>query len=193
MLTVKGNQGNLKQQLEEHYNHVQERFPEIVRSCTTVDKGHGRIEKREIFAIETSNSGLNFEGVQQIVKLKRTRTIIKSDKTTEEEIYLITNLSAEQADVEKLMFLKRDYWSIENKLHYRKDFVFGEDRSTIRAEHGPANMASLRNFANSLLMANGIDNVKRCVDNFKYQNPSSLHQSLFPTKRFQDTSRKYQY
>lgn len=191
MLTVKGNQGNLKEQLAEHYNHVQERFPEIVRHCTTVDKGHGRIEKREIFVIETSNSGLNFEGVAQIAKLKRARTIIKSGKTTEEEIYLITNLSIEQAEAEQLMFLKRDYWSIENKLHYRKDFVFGEDRSTIRAEHGPANMASLRNFANSLLMANEINNVKRCVDNLKYQNPSILHQSLFPAKRLQDTNHKY--
>jgi predicted transposase YbfD/YdcC len=77
------------------------------------------------------------------------------------------------------MRLKRDYWHIENKLHYRKDFVFGEDRSTIRAENGPENMATLRNFAISLLMANDIQNVKRCVDNFKYQPPEDIHRILF--------------
>lgn len=184
MLTVKGNQGNLKEQLEEHFNHVRERFPELIRTCTTIDKEHGRFEERKIFVIETSNSELNFKGIQQIAKLQRKRTIIKSDKTSEEEIFLITNLSVNEADAERLMFLKRDYWSIENKLHYRKDFVFGEDRSTIRAEHGPENMAALRNFANSLLMANNVDNVKRCVDNFKYQNPVKLHKSLFTDKSF---------
>lgn len=182
MLTVKGNQGNLLEQLAGHYNHVEDRFPELIRSCTTLDKAHGRIEEREIFVIETSNSKLNFAGVQQIAKLKRKRTTVKSGKITEEEIFLITNLSVEAADAERLMFLKRDYWSIENKLHYRKDFVFGEDRSTIRAEHGPENMATLRNFAISLLMANEIDNVKRCVDNLRYQTPESLHRCLFPAK-----------
>ncbi len=77
------------------------------------------------------------------------------------------------------MQLKREYWAIENKLHYRKDFVFGEDRSTIRAEHGPQNMATLRNFAVSFLMANGIKNVKRCVENFKYQKSEDIHSAFF--------------
>ena len=66
------------------------------------------------------------------------------------------------------MNLKRSYWDVENKLHYRKDFVFGEDRSTIRAKHGPQNMASLRNFAIGFLLANKIGNVKRCVENLKH-------------------------
>lgn len=63
----------------------------------------------------------------------------------EETLYLITNTPPERAHVEQFLFLKRNYWQIENKLHYRKDFVFGEDRSTIRARHGTRNMAGLRN------------------------------------------------
>jgi len=66
------------------------------------------------------------------------------------------------------MSLNRNYWLIENKLHYVKDDTFGEDRSTIRANHGTKNMASLRNFALSLLRISGVLNIKRCVDNFKY-------------------------
>jgi predicted transposase YbfD/YdcC len=66
------------------------------------------------------------------------------------------------------MDFKHTYWGIENTLHYRKDFVFGEDRSTIRRKHGPQNMSSLRNFALGFLLANNIGNVKRCVDNLKH-------------------------
>ena len=66
-----------------------------------------------------------------------------------------------------LLALQRAYWDIENNLHYRKDFVFGEDRSTIRAKHGPANMAALRNFALGVLHCNDIGNVKRCVENLR--------------------------
>jgi len=84
-----------------------------------------------------------------------------------------------QLDALNFMYLKRDYWSIENKLHYRKDFVFGEDRSTIRKGHGPHNMATLRNFAVSLLMVNNIDNVKRCVENMQYCSSPPLQQAFF--------------
>jgi predicted transposase YbfD/YdcC len=111
--------------------------------------------------------------------LNRTREICKSGKITTESVYLITNLTIDQADAAQIMNLKREYWAIENKLHYRKDFVFGEDRSTIRAKFGPQNMATLRNFAISFLMANSVDNVKRCVDNFKYQRPLDLYAALF--------------
>lgn len=88
-------------------------------------------------------------------------------------MFIITDLNFERADAKQLSNLKRSYWWIENKLHYRKDFVFGEDRSTIRAQSGPQNMSTLRNFAVSLLMAAGITNVKRCVDNLQH-DPSVL-------------------
>lgn len=108
----------------------------------------------------------------------RKREVIKTGKIQEEEIFLITDMDHIRLDAQHFMHLKRDYWQIENKLHYRKDFVFGEDRSTIRVRYGPENMSALRNFAVSLLMANNIDNVKRCVDNFRYGSASQLHQAL---------------
>lgn len=103
----------------------------------------------------------------------RKREILKYETDGDDEIFLITNGSYDTFDAPTLMELKRSYWDIENKLHYRKDFVFGEDRSTIRAGHGPQNMATLRNFALGLLLVNGIQNVKRCVDNLQH-NPGAL-------------------
>ena len=86
---------------------------------------------------------------------------------------MITNLSDDELDAGEFLRLKRSYWAIENQLHYRKDLVFNEDRSTIRAGYGPQNMSALRNFAVGLMLASGIGNVKRCVDNLQH-NPYSL-------------------
>lgn len=116
----------------------------------------------------THHSGLCIPGILQAARVTRTREVLKSGKKSKEEIFLITNLDSSQADAQRLLALKRSYWEIENKLHYRKDFVFGEDRSTIRARNGPRNMATLRNFAIGFLTANGITNIKRCVDNLQH-------------------------
>ena len=104
--------------------------------------------------------------------------MLKTGKASEETVFLITNLDHLQADAQRLFELKREYWSIENKLHYRKDLVFGEDRSTIRKGHGPENMSALRNFAISFLMANNIGNVKRCVENMQHDPSSRFHNAF---------------
>lgn len=83
-------------------------------------------------------------------------------------MFLITDLEFPLIDAKEFLRLKRLYWDIENKLHYRKDLVFGEDRSTIRSRYGPQNMSSLRNFAVGLLSCLGIANVKRCVENLQH-------------------------
>ena len=158
--------------------HTERKYPELIRTCKTIDKKHGRLEEREIFALATHNTRLLFKGVKQIARLRRRREVLKTGKVFKEEIFIITNMDCAQADAERLLFLKRDYWQIENKLHYRKDFVFGEDRSTIRVGHGPENMSALRNFVVSLLMVNKVGNVKRCVDNLRYGPASAVHQAF---------------
>jgi hypothetical protein len=164
--------------MQDLLSHAEDKYPELIRSAYTIDKKHGRLEEREIFVLATHNTALQFQGVKQIARLHRKREVLKTGKVYEEKIFLITNMDHICLDVQRFMHLKRDYWQIENKLHYRKDLVFGEDRSTIRIGHGPENMSALRNFAVSLLMANNIDNVKRCVENFQYGLASQFHQAL---------------
>lgn len=118
--------------------------------------------------LSTSNTKLLYDGIQQVAELKRFKQDKKSGEITEETLILITNLPEEQLSAKALLELNRNYWGIENKLHYRKDFVFGEDRSTIRKGHGPRNMAVFRNFAISLFHLCGVENIKRCVDNIRY-------------------------
>jgi predicted transposase YbfD/YdcC len=117
--------------------------------------------------------------VQQVAHLHRERELLSSGKKNEEDVFLITDLKFNCLKAEEFARLKRLYWHIENKLHYRKDFVFDEDRSTIRTKFGPQNMSSLRNFAIGLLTCLGINNVKRCVENLQH-NPMALVQESLP-------------
>ena len=112
--------------------------------------------------------------MQQVAILLRTRESLSTGKTTKEIVHLITSLDHNKCSAKRLLELKRQYWDVENKLHYIKDFVFGEDRSTIRALHGPQNMSALRNLAVSIYSASGIGNIKRFVDNIKYDNQMFL-------------------
>ena len=168
VLTVKGNQGILEGQLAALFEDAQAKFPELVYSFEQHEKNHGRIEFRKISVLNTARIKLAFPGVQQAALLHRERTIVSSGKTTSDAVFLITDLEFPLLNAQEFARLKRMYWYIENKLHYRKDLVFGEDRSTIRALHGPQNMSSLRNFAVGLLTCLGITNVKRCVDNLQH-------------------------
>lgn len=154
---------------------ARERHREIVYFHETTDRGHGRSDKREISVVDAHNVKFKIPGIQQVAEIIRTRTNLRTKKTTQEKVLMITNIPFGDADASKLLSLNRSYWDIENKLHYRKDMVFAEDRSTIRAKHGPANMATLRNFAIGLLICNDISNIKRCVDNLRH-NPYQLLQ-----------------
>ncbi len=66
----------------------------------------------------------------------------------------------------------RNHWGIENRAHYVRDQVLGEDDSRIRRKPGMA--ARLRSFALNILRANGIGNVNQAL----YRNALSLDHLL---------------
>lgn len=66
----------------------------------------------------------------------------------------------------------RRHWGIENRAHYVRDQVLGEDDSRIRRKPGMA--ARLRSFALNILRANRIGNVSQAL----YRNALSLDHLL---------------
>jgi len=66
----------------------------------------------------------------------------------------ITSLDAARGGPARLAALVRGQWQTES-LHWVRDVVFDEDRSQVRAGHGPQVMATLRNLAVSLLRLAG--------------------------------------
>jgi predicted transposase YbfD/YdcC len=109
----------------------------------SIDKGHGRIEKRTIPLTTVLTKTQQFKGLRQGFELTRERT--EKGKTTVEVIHGISSLSRERADAHRLLELTRSHWGIENGAHYRRDVTLGEDQSRVRKGSAPEVLAGLRN------------------------------------------------
>ena len=130
----------------------------------TVDKGHGRLEQREIWASTALNDYVDFPHVAQVFCIRRTTTdlegkVLKGRKSTTETVYGLTSLSPQQASPARLLAYNRGHWQIENRLHHVRDMTYDEDRSQVRRAQRPHAMASLRNVAISLLRLAGAQNI----------------------------------
>ena len=91
----------------------------------------GRVELRFISGCEpTDPQQAGFPSARQAASL--TRLVLREDKTSRETVHLITSLEAGRASGKDLKKIKRDYWGIESKLHYRLDNVLDEDRSRVK-------------------------------------------------------------
>lgn len=121
------------------------------------------MEIRKIWRSTEINDYVNFPYCGQVACLERYSEQIKSGKIQNETVYLITSLSKDDADGERFLNLIRGHWGIENKNHYVRDVTFNEDRSKVRTKSGPRTMATLRNFAISILRLIGYTNIAKAL------------------------------
>lgn len=162
--TVKDNQPELKADIAAAFEPVpcapgHSAVPEDRRTASTVDKGHGRLEKRIITATDELNDFLDWPGVQQVFKLERHISHLKKGLTCQETVYGITSLPADRAEPAKLLALNRAYWGIENGLHYRRDVTFLEDRCQLKIGRAAHMMAAINNLVLGLIVGKGHANV----------------------------------
>jgi predicted transposase YbfD/YdcC len=117
----------------------------------TVRLGHGRLEERTLLAVKAPPD-LGFPHARQVVRLHR-RRIAKGtgEVLTDETVYAITSLRPEQASPTQLLHLWQRHWWIENREHWLRDVVFGEDANTTHTGSAPQVFAAFRNPALSLL------------------------------------------
>jgi len=74
---------------------------------------------------------MGFPHVAQVARIDRIREL-KSGRQEVETVWIITSLTAAQADAARLLELVRQYWCIENGTHYPLDVSAGEDRCRVR-------------------------------------------------------------
>ena len=125
----------------------------------TLDKGHGRIERRRGAVVDLSGAEwdgyANLHGRRQALRIEREREVLKTGKRSIEVTYRLTSLGAERAGPEELLALVRNHRHIENRLHYVRDFTYDEDRCRAWVRHLPRNLACLTNAAIAIVRCNG--------------------------------------
>ncbi len=130
-------------------------------TATTLDKGHGRRERRTLKATTALNEYLDWPGVAQVGQVAS--EVVKDGKTTHENRYFITSVSRAVGDAGRLLKWVRGHWSIENRSHYVRDVTMSEDSSRIRKRSGPQVMAALRNATISFLRTTGATNIAEAL------------------------------
>jgi predicted transposase YbfD/YdcC len=118
---------------------------DVAISHTTIDRGHGRIERRTIQVLPAPKD-LPFPHVNQVTLIERYVTDLTGNPTSAVAVLGITSLTATHADPTRLAALTRNHWGIES-LHWLRDTVYREDNSRTRTRSGPRIMAGLRNLA----------------------------------------------
>lgn len=125
--------------------------PTDFQSATTVNKGHGRLERRTLTTSAMLNDYLTWPHVAQVFKLERHFLKLTTGVVTTQITYGLTSFTPAEADPARLLQLIRTYWQIENGLHYPRDVSFNEDRCRLKIGHAARTMATLNNLALALL------------------------------------------
>lgn len=119
------------------------------------DKGHGRIEWRQLEATAALTGYLTWPGAAQVCRIERRRRIRGEESV--EVVHAITSLSPERADAARLLALSRARWEIENRLHRVRDVTPREDACRVRCSgYAPQALAACRNAVLTLLRGPGV-------------------------------------
>ncbi|MCO5221856.1 MAG: ISAs1 family transposase [Thermomicrobiales bacterium] len=153
VLALKGNQNQLHADVRDFFvDGLATGFAAPIDQAETVEKGHGRIEKRVCWASEDANllryldPDERWAGMRSVAMVQAERRI-GNDRSVERRYYL----SSLPADALRLNRIVRTHWQIENQLHWVLDTAFAEDQCRVRMGDGAQNLALLRKVALSLL------------------------------------------
>lgn len=116
----------------------------------STDKGHGRLEDRQLWTQVVDGATLGLAGAAQIFRLDRKVDYLRRGqviKTTSESRYGVSSLYPEEADATAVLKLVRGYWAIETKQHYRRDHTQREDHCQVRQSTAARNLSLMRSLA----------------------------------------------
>jgi predicted transposase YbfD/YdcC len=118
-------------------------------TARAVRLAHGRIEERTLVAADARD--IPWPYARQVLRLHRRFVSKRTGQVlSDETVYAVTSLPPEQAGPRDLLRLWQAHWSIENRLHWVRAVVFGEDLATTHTAHAPQALAAFRNLAISL-------------------------------------------
>jgi len=177
LLFVKGNQEQLQTHLSLFFadlpwgktvqHTVYEDTQKGIRSVrTTITLSHDQ-QLRDYL------HGDGWEDIKTIGKVHKSGVRITTDRkeTPIEETYFL--ISSRFLTASKAALHTRNHWQIENNLHWEKDYVFLEDRQTLRLGNAPQVMSFLRSMCLSVFSGMQFSSPATAISNFKMN--TNLH------------------
>lgn len=185
--TVKDNQSTLRQDIallfapEKTVKGFSQGTKDF-RTNQTIEKGHGRKERRVLTVSAELKHYLDWPGAEQVFKLERYFQRTRDGHVTHEVVYGITSLTAQEAGPTRLLKLMRQHWGIENGLHYRRDETLREDWCQLKQGHAPRAMAVINNLIVGLVQRLGYTNLAEARRYFD-AHPSEAQRLLLLQRR----------
>ena len=176
---LKDNQPTLLAEVEQFFQPPQKAagwplppFPST--TAQTTGKEHGRLEQRSLTLIADRNRFLDWPGVRQVLRLERRVCYRRTGLQSSEVAYAITSCAPETASADQLLAWIRQYWGIENGLHYRRDVTLREDATRTTQTMMARAMATINNFVVGLSRVLGFSNLAAARRTFDAQIAAQL-------------------
>ena len=151
ILALKGNQGNLRDHVEDYFTTAEEQdFRGVAYDYfETTDGGHGRVEVRRHWTIEDVGDFPGKAAWQDLmtIGMVESERHIGKEVTTERRYYIASLPS----DAKQFAAGVRAHWGVENRLHWSLDVSFREDDCRVRKGYASENFATIRHIALNLL------------------------------------------
>ncbi|MBD2027542.1 ISAs1 family transposase [Leptolyngbya sp. FACHB-711] len=146
VITVKANQKLLYQQV-----------CAITQDCGPVsvyiqsDKTHHRLTHRTVEVFDClAGIAQDWLGLRRLVRVQRQG--MRKGKPCTQLSYYITSLATTARQFAERI---RGHWGIENRLHWVKDVVLGEDECPLKLAYAPENWGLIRTWAINVFRLNG--------------------------------------
>lgn len=151
LLALKGNQGNLKEEVEEAFEKFNAK--KSATSHKSIQADHGRIEERNCYAVAAKDylspsESVKWKDLITIIKIESYVTYKNGKKAGRQDYqvrYYISSLPHQ--DAQRINHAIQSHWGIETKVHWVLDIAFREDDSRIRKGHADENFAIARHIA----------------------------------------------
>lgn len=110
----------------------------------------------------------------QLVSLQRQRTHKATGENKTGTRYFALSLRANETTPERVAKQIRGYWGVENKVHWRRDVIGGEDQCRLRDPNSACALALLRTALLALVVASGRSSLKEAQEELAYKPNRAL-------------------